>query len=99
MAEIKPLCAKNLAVESKPLFVPPLNEVAKGKKKLQSNLSKLKLKHEFIYQNIVYKFIFLLVLQDGLSKNFVSAEVNAVNCPNLRDAPFNLASEGIYCKI
>jgi len=64
MAEIKPLCAKNLAVESKPLFVPPLNEVAK-------------------------------VLQDGLSKNFVSAEVNAVNCPNLRDAPFNLASEGL----
>ena len=31
MADIKPLCAKNLAVESKPLFVPPLNEVAKGK--------------------------------------------------------------------
>ena len=31
MADIKPISAKNLAVESKPLFVPPLKEVAKGK--------------------------------------------------------------------
>ena len=60
----------------------------------------MKIKHKFIDNKILsYKFIFLVVLQDGLSKNFVSAEVNAVNCPNLRDAPFNLASEGIYCKL
>ena len=37
-----------------------------------------------------------IALQDGLSKNFINAEVNAVDCPDLRNAPFNLAAKGIY---
>ena len=94
MADIKPISAKNLAVESKPLFVPPLKEVAKGK-----NISKSYLYLYPMFTNIpdyINKslLLYLPVLQDGLSKNFVNAEVNAVDCPNLSEQPFNLASKG-----
>lgn len=35
------------------------------------------------------------VLKDGLSKNFSNVEVNVVDCPDLREKPWKLASSGI----
>ena len=35
------------------------------------------------------------VLQKGLSKNFENVEVSVVQCPDLTQAPFNLASKGL----
>ncbi|CAG5125818.1 unnamed protein product [Candidula unifasciata] len=35
------------------------------------------------------------VLRNGLSKNFSSSEVSVVDCPNLTQAPFDLAAEGL----
>ena len=38
--------------------------------------------------------LLILVLEDGLSKNFVNAEVRVVECPDLTLEPFNLAAKG-----
>lgn len=38
---------------------------------------------------------FLLVLKDGLSKNFSNVEVEVVNCPDLREKPWMLAAPGM----
>ncbi|BFZ05420.1 hypothetical protein BsWGS_08459 [Bradybaena similaris] len=35
------------------------------------------------------------VLRSGLSKNFSSSEVSVTDCPNLTQAPFDLAAEGL----
>ena len=36
----------------------------------------------------------ILVLQNGLSKDFVHAEVKVVECPDLTEQPYNIASKG-----
>lgn len=36
-----------------------------------------------------------MVLQKGLEKNFKTAEVNVVDCPDLTDKPFGLAEKGL----
>ena len=38
---------------------------------------------------------FLLVLKDGLSKNFSNVEVEVVDCPDLREKPWMLAAPGM----
>ena len=38
--------------------------------------------------------LLILVLEDGLSKNFVNAEVRVVECPDLTLEPFDLAAKG-----
>ena len=38
---------------------------------------------------------FLLVLKDGLSKNFSNVEVEVVDCPDLREKPWTLAAPGM----
>lgn len=41
-------------------------------------------------------FIIILVLEDGLSKNFSNVEVEVVDCPDLREKPWILAAPGTY---
>ena len=36
----------------------------------------------------------LIVLKDGLCKNFVNADVQVVDCPDLREKPWMLAASG-----
>ena len=38
---------------------------------------------------------FLLVLKDGLFKNFSNVEVEVVDCPDLREKPWTLAAPGM----
>ena len=38
--------------------------------------------------------LLFIVLEDGLSKNFVNAEVRVVECPDLTLEPFNVAAKG-----
>lgn len=40
-------------------------------------------------------YTFLLVLKDGLSKNFSNVEVEVVDCPDLREKPWTLAAPGM----
>ena len=37
----------------------------------------------------------LSVLNDGLKENFSTVEVTVLDCPDLTQAPFHLAAEGI----
>ena len=53
-------------------------------------------KSSIIFANIFIFKCHRIALQDGLSKNFVNAEVNAVDCPDLSNAPFNLAAKGRF---
>ena len=48
---------------------------------------------------IIFSFA---ALKDGLNSNFKDVEVNVVTCPDLRNEPFDLASEGkclFSCKV
>jgi hypothetical protein len=38
--------------------------------------------------------IFLVVIKDGLKSNFADVQVDIVDCPDLSQAPYHLASEG-----
>ena len=41
----------------------------------------------------------ILVLKDGLAKNFSNVEVEVVDCPDLREKPWTLAAPGMYMYI
>lgn len=41
-----------------------------------------------------YIIYVIIVLEDGLKKNFADVSIEYVNCPDLTQEPFNLAAPG-----
>ena len=81
---VKPLDSSKLEIQSKPLFTPPLQSLAEGKK---SNFKKT-------YLILTISLSIFAALKGGLQKNFREVKVDVVSCPDLRNEPFDLASEG-----
>lgn len=75
--------ASKLKVEHKPLYIPPLQDIANGKNKVNVVL---------IIVNCSFS-----VLSTGLKANFARVNVEVVDSPDLTEKPFALASEG-KCK-
>lgn len=75
---------KDLSVEKKTLFVPPLDEIASGKSK-SVHVAKIT-----AYVNL------FAVLGKGLTSNFEHVAVEVVDCPDLTQKPFTLANKGRY---
>ena len=92
MADIQAISVKDLPVESKPLFVPPLEEISKCTKTYLI-VTKILVNIIFLWHDVTI-ILDILVLQNGLSKDFVHAEVKVVECPDLTEQPFNIASKG-----
>lgn len=72
----------NLPVETKNLYVPNLTEVAEGR---------------FLISRVVQCYICvicILVLNEGLQKNFENITVDVIDCPDLTQEPFTLACRG-----
>lgn len=44
----------------------------------------------------MYLLICILVIRNGLATNFAHVECNIVNCPDLREKPFDLANSGKF---
>lgn len=80
------LDAKSLTVESKQLFIPPLEEIAKGKFPDTPTY--------YLCKSLNFHFSIFLVLNDELNYNFENVTAEVVDCPDLTQQPFTLASKG-----
>lgn len=78
--------SKALPLEVKPLFVPPLQEVADSEYCLL-------IKYNF------RTFFLFSVLNKKLKSNFAEVHVEVVDCPDLRKEPFYLADQGLRINV
>lgn len=69
----------NLTVEKKPLYRPPLDELANG---------------NYYIISLLYDYFKIPVLREGLRNNFQEVEVEVVDCPDLTKPPFTLVKKG-----
>lgn len=74
------LDSKTLSYEEKEVFTPKLEDIREGE---ISNLI-----------NQLDKSYFIAVIKNGLKLNFAHVEVEVVDCPDLTEAPYHLASKG-----